>query len=400
MATYNTYTSANGQTIPGSQVDQGWQQMAGMSTGQLANAATQQQTANNNFDTPAVRTQGIQNSDIPAEQANYDALAKQLYQYDQMNLAPKYGGAPTAQPGAASFGRVDASTLSQLTPEAVQSGTVGLSNSNPSYGINAQTTQAGLLTNLIGSLNDAITQEFTSKKGQYVSSANKGKETLQTLLTFLDRAQTREENAKDRAAQAAERAAASGKQANNDYYSAVSDGVDRLAKGEDWGTVWNRIKSRFPDKVNNQIDTDLGTQWKKPGAYENYLKKGLDVKQNYKASATSDVDFSNMAKGLDSYLERRKGTNFVERINPASSKGIAINTEKDVLSRTLAKLVEKNRISDSDAKFYMSQLPAIWMSDDEAASKIEGIKNGLSAKLGLDYNNATKNSSSGAGEWQ
>lgn len=58
-----------------------------------------------------------------------------------------------------------------------------------------------------------------------------------------------------------------------DFYSAISDGIDQLQKGEDWGTVWNRIKTRFPEILDEVIDNMLGaTQWREAGAYQAYAK--------------------------------------------------------------------------------------------------------------------------------
>ena len=41
-------------------------------------------------------------------------------------------------------------------------------------------------------------------------------------------------------------------------WSAIESGVSSLQKGEQWGTVWNRIKAQFPDVSNEEIDKFLG----------------------------------------------------------------------------------------------------------------------------------------------
>jgi Peptidase_C39 like family len=55
------------------------------------------------------------------------------------------------------------------------------------------------------------------------------------------------------------------------YRAAIADGIDQLKHDVPWGPVWNSIKARFPDRPAEQIDADLGTQWREPGAYERYI---------------------------------------------------------------------------------------------------------------------------------
>jgi hypothetical protein len=59
-----------------------------------------------------------------------------------------------------------------------------------------------------------------------------------------------------------------------EFWSAVDKGIASLQKGEPWGTVWNRVKARFPDMTNEQIDQALGKDmWSKEGAYEEFRQK-------------------------------------------------------------------------------------------------------------------------------
>lgn len=53
----------------------------------------------------------------------------------------------------------------------------------------------------------------------------------------------------------------------------MKEGIANLQKGESWGTVYDRIKQRFPDIPNEEIDTALGMEWKEGGAYEKYKAK-------------------------------------------------------------------------------------------------------------------------------
>ena len=57
------------------------------------------------------------------------------------------------------------------------------------------------------------------------------------------------------------------------FWSETAKGVTELQSGEDWGTVWNRLKTRFPEISAATIDTALGEQWRKEGAFEEYKLK-------------------------------------------------------------------------------------------------------------------------------
>lgn len=61
------------------------------------------------------------------------------------------------------------------------------------------------------------------------------------------------------------------------FEKAISDGIKQLQGGSQWGEVWNRIKTLFPDAPPELIDSLLGTSWRQPGAYQQYqaTKKGL-----------------------------------------------------------------------------------------------------------------------------
>lgn len=61
------------------------------------------------------------------------------------------------------------------------------------------------------------------------------------------------------------------------FEKAIADGIKQLQGGSQWGEVWNRIKTLFPDAPPELIDSLLGTSWRQPGAYQAYQanKKGL-----------------------------------------------------------------------------------------------------------------------------
>jgi hypothetical protein len=61
-----------------------------------------------------------------------------------------------------------------------------------------------------------------------------------------------------------------------EFNGAIATGLTQLKQGESWGTVWDRIHSQFagsiPDPaLSTLIDNALGTAWRTPGAYQNYM---------------------------------------------------------------------------------------------------------------------------------
>lgn len=62
------------------------------------------------------------------------------------------------------------------------------------------------------------------------------------------------------------------------FDSEIERGISRLKDGEDWGTVWNSIFTKFrgigaDEDLILAIDAGLGTSWREAGAYEAYKTK-------------------------------------------------------------------------------------------------------------------------------
>lgn len=69
------------------------------------------------------------------------------------------------------------------------------------------------------------------------------------------------------------------------FYSSINEGIARLKGGENWGTVWDAIWTRYsPDATNakeedilrNLIDISLGVGWREGDAFENYQARQKD----------------------------------------------------------------------------------------------------------------------------
>ena len=86
-----------------------------------------------------------------------------------------------------------------------------------------------------------------------------------------------------------------------EWTSTVKNAISRLKSGETWGTVWNDVKSQFPDLSNSFIDEQLGggggRGWSAPGAYESYKKRQQEEKIQSAKEATGGF-VSGAAKGV------------------------------------------------------------------------------------------------------
>jgi len=58
------------------------------------------------------------------------------------------------------------------------------------------------------------------------------------------------------------------------FWTDIKIGTSNLQKGEEWGTVWDRIKMKYPTVQDVAIDKALGTQWREGGAFEEFKQKG------------------------------------------------------------------------------------------------------------------------------
>lgn len=361
-----------------------------------------------NTQTPGSRQQYLDTTNLGAAQNNYDALAKQLASYDSSVLQPQFAGTDPGQPTDMPYNPLGYTPqISYLTP----SSPTGVYNANPTYGMSAQADQGNSIVNLLGTLSKTIANEAARGTNKYTSDLK----SLASMLGPLNDILTQNTNLTIKKADLAAAKAGKGQDNYNNVVNLGDKLVDDLSTGKvDWGDAWQQVKS-FADRngvsmTPQEIDTllhgrfdatdltgakGLTTRWARQGAAQEYAS-GLRFKQTGN-SANDDADFKAISSGLDSYTQSRSGTNLVDRINPTNPSGIKIETQKNILSRLLAKLVEKNRISDQDAKFYLNELPAVWMNDTQSQAKIDGIKAGLAGKLGLDLTTVDNNTNVG---WQ
>lgn len=99
------------------------------------------------------------------------------------------------------------------------------------------------------------------------------------------------------------------------FASALAQGRDDLESGYSWGSVYNRIKSAYPDATPEQIDAGLGIEWREGGAYEAFkAKTGNKTTDTSISTDLRDAQAAIQAGADESAVRRR----FIEK-HPSSA---------------------------------------------------------------------------------
>lgn len=104
---------------------------------------------------------------------------------------------------------------------------------------------------------------------------------------------------------------------DKEFYSAVEDELARLREGSSWGEAFNRIKSRFPNKSDTDINSALGGSWNpetgetsgwaKPGSFEEWYAKLSNAKEGGSGGdATIMSEFGISQEDWNSLSEEQK----------------------------------------------------------------------------------------------
>lgn len=267
-------------TIPGQQFVQGAQATlnAGNTLGPDVIKAASEGVVNANAAiqgtmTPGSRQQYMDQTNAGPAQTNFDDLASKLASYDNAVLKPQFAGSDPGTPpemsrlsGFVQPGLTYAGTGDQTPDQSIY-------NANPAFALSAQNTQRNSIVDLLGTLNTVLKNESARGTNKYSSDLKSIAAALDPLQRILEKNADVQLRREEMASAAADRAAAKGESADREFYSAVASGVNELQSGEDWGTVWSRIKSRFPHRSDSEIDQQLGTAWRNPGAFEAYKGK-------------------------------------------------------------------------------------------------------------------------------
>lgn len=244
------------------------------SEGQLGQALVGSTQQLSQMQTPEQRAGYLGNTEIAPMQANYDALARQLYEYDKAVLQPQYASNPGVASDVLGYGRVAPSQLQQLTPEAAANPT--LFADNPKYAIASQTNAGNNILDVLDALNVSISKEFSSARGKYASTVQSQKDLVNTITNLLtgkrEERLTREKLAVEREKIAADREIAMMNKAvtqRNDMYDMAYKLKTNLqgrrfqnqtALDEEWENTVNSLQQQYPSVTRAEIETALGSK--------------------------------------------------------------------------------------------------------------------------------------------
>lgn len=273
----------------------------------------------------------------------------------------------------------------------------------PLAGLNQVVTQQyGNIPQLVQNAGNIYQGQIQSAQIASQSAQQQYQNAFEVLKTKYDAAQNNKEfNEKVREFDvqakndAANRAIAVGQQQDRAFYAALQDGVARLQRGENWGTVWSSVKSLFPDKSSSEIDLGLGTEWRKPGAFEQYTNKQNLTKATGGKTLAMQRLGANVVNDLDSVsssIKNQTGTGTaVSTLGKLNGNILGIPTtifirskdEQDLanleskyfaLVQSALTAVQGSRPSDYDVKSYQQKLgPSIANTPEVNAKRIQNL---------------------------
>jgi len=170
------------------------------------------------------------------------------------NLAPTGGGA------------VDPFALEQLTAQS------------RALAYQPVSMYSNLLNQSNSSIADTIGAASNAWQGQTMMAQNKATTAQNSLNSAIDAYWRQQDQANKERQMKLEEATFNVSKGNTPaggtaFQSAIENGIASLKTGENWGPVFDRIKSQFPQVANEQIRTQLGPEWEQAGAYEAYIQK-------------------------------------------------------------------------------------------------------------------------------
>ncbi len=349
--------------------------------------------ANNvNLALPETRQGFISNSTIPAQQTNYDDIAKQLFEYDQGVLSPKFQGVNPGIPSdAASFGRVDASPLGMTVQGAGLPASEGLyAGNNPKGAYQAQIAQGNSIADLLGVLNRGIGDTFSSTKGLYANKTDAAQKALDTIIKLM----TLKQDALDKASTASSKG------------ETPQDVQNRLISDAKKGTTFQDLVLRYtPDGLTPSQIRDLYNQvnyYKKPATESDSDVIGLingtkpSAQQAKEKAAQQKSDAYNITKStIQNLLGQYKSLGPLDKGGPAASLlamnplGAGSNYEKqrrglvvalkDVAGAGAGSGV---RVTNAEIQGWMNLLPSPGDTSENAKKNILSLDKQLRSKFG------------------
>ena len=207
-----------------------------------------------------------------------------------------------------------------------------------------------------------------------------------------------------------------GAELSSAFKTAINQGISNLQKGEDWGTVWTRIKTLFPNVSDETIDNSLGVNWREAGAYEKFKGGGTGVQ----LSATVRDELATMdtvKQTLNNVVSLGEKTNwggvgglYAGSLKSWFAKNLGVGTEEEQQLRsmignvkgTVAKLRGGTSFTPNEEKLLNSYTPDIDDSPLVIKAKIKSLIEIINQKrdsfMGTGNNNQSMNDNNQSSE--
>lgn len=337
--------------------------------------------ANVTLGTADKRQQYMTNSNLPAMSQNYDQLARQLFEFDQGVLAPKFQGTNPGMPSdAPAFGRVEASPLGMTVEGAKLSADKGLyAGNNPQGAYQAQISQGDSIATLLNTLVNGMTSEFGARVGTYRSDRQAAQSAVDLIRGLMQDKQT----ALDREASRASFGGLEGQKLN--------DAKSRLLADAKKGVTFTDLVLRYtPDGLTSSEIRELYNQvnyYKKP-ARESESDVLKLIQEGKKPSALSGdrLKLTNNAKSALADLDKIEKMASMDQLLLSELPGglgardfmAARNNAMDVIAR----LRTGAAMNKSEEKLYKRYLPELGDDEKTIKNKISRLKNYYNSFIG------------------
>lgn len=101
------------------------------------------------------------------------------------------------------------------------------------------------------------------------------------------------------------------------FWTAIKVGISLLQKGEEWGTVFDRLKMQFPNISDEKLDKALGVEWRDEGAFEKWKSKQYKVTPTRQFELESTVwQWLSSKEALNMSDEQKKQEIMLAGFNP------------------------------------------------------------------------------------
>jgi hypothetical protein len=329
---------------------------------------------------PDTRQQLVSNSNIPAMSQNYDDLAKQLFEYDQGTLAPKFQGTNPGLPSdAASFGRVEASPLAMTIQGAGLPASQGLSTAtgNPKYAYSSQIDQGSSILSLLDKLIGGINSGMTDVKGKNASNVAQAQSAIDTVYKIMGLKEDARQKELDRMERAADRAASRGKTGSVEDAEVHAEADAK--KGVTFTDLSLRYGSTVPLYKIREIYNNANYYKKAATESESDILKIVQEGKKPGALSAERMKLSSNTKSALSDLNRLKGMTNEGQLALAELPGGLgardyLATRNNIMD-TIARLRTGAQMSKNEEETYKNFLPRLGDDKKTINNKISRLEN-------------------------